>query len=314
MTIVLILLALLAVGYALNLVRQARAYEAEARSWARGHDLTLTDETRPIVTIYLRNSRHLRQLGAVGALFIAAAVTAGTGVDLHVPGMVWILCGYVIGSLWAELALAHVPSSGARSASLETRRLRDYLPLPMVVAEVALPLIAGALSIVSFAADPSTRPNNSTNVELFVVGSPEVMRQGAVATGAVAVALMIAVAVGQRLLLRRPQPLCRPEELVIDDAMRSTSIHLVGATGLVVAAMTMAQQLGYLSNLVSGTMQTVLILAAVAAVAASLLIWKVWAHRRWPARRREVIVDERRDPLVPVASGGPAPGSAATDG
>ena len=291
---------LLVAAAVVTLFLQTKKHETAARTWARTHALKVTPETRPIVTSYLRNSRDLRWAGAIGALFIAAAVTAGTGLDLHVLGVAWILGGYVMGALIAELSLAHVPSTGSRSASLETRRLRDYLPWPMIVAQIVLPIAAVALALVSFVVDPTAAAGVSMGS--FVGGSPEIARTGAVNTGIVAALLMVAIAVSQRLLLRRSQPLCPPDELAIDDAMRSSSIHLVGGAGLVVAALTMTDQFTYLANLTTDTLQSALQLAGGGCMFATVVMWRGWAHRS-PSPRRRLIV---ASPAAPVATSGQA--------
>lgn len=290
MTIILIVGLLVVVVLLVVAVVASRNAPSESVTWARSHGLELTEVTHPIVSTYLRNSRDLRRTGAVGALFIAAAITAGTGLDLHVPGMVWLFCGYVVGCLWAEVSLAHVPSgAGTRAASLETRTLTDYLSRPMLVAQIVLPIGAALLSLISLASTPTNASLDGTSVELFIVGSPAVMRAGAVNTGIVAVLMMAAVAVAQRALLRRPQPLCSPDELAVDDAMRSSSVHLVGASGLVVVAMAIAQQLGYLSNLTEGALTNVLVVSAVLCVIGAYVMWVRWAHRRWPSVRRAAL-------------------------
>ncbi len=125
--------------------------------WARRHGLELTAASRPWVASYLRTGRNLRQVGGFGGLVVAASVTAATGLDLDVSGLVWILLGYLVGCLWAELALTRVPAGTRRAASLVTRRLGDYLPRRMQIAEVVVPVTALVLGAVVVLAHLETR-------------------------------------------------------------------------------------------------------------------------------------------------------------
>ena len=73
--------------------------DAEVDDWARGHGLELTPQSRPWVDDYLRTGRNLRQIGGFGGLVVAASVTAATGLDLYVSGLVWVLLGYLVAAL-----------------------------------------------------------------------------------------------------------------------------------------------------------------------------------------------------------------------
>ena len=101
--------------------------------------------SRPWVETYLRTGRNLRQVCALGGIVVPIAVHAATGLDLHVSGLVWLLVGYLVGCLWSELALTRAPAGTRRAASLVTRRLSDYLPRRMRVAQVVLPAVAVGL-------------------------------------------------------------------------------------------------------------------------------------------------------------------------
>ncbi len=258
----------------------------DAPSWAAVNGVALTPATEPIVASYLRNSRDLRTVTAVGALFIAPAITAGTGIDLGVTGWVWLFSGYIVGCIWAELSFARIPTSADRTASLETRRVADYLPRSMLIAEAALPLLAVLLAVVAGVLDLPAEIG-------FTVGSsstPEAQR-AAVVSGIIAALMMIAVAVTQRALARRPQPLTARDEVAIDDAMRSSALHLVGASGLVAVALVISSQLAYLSNAVApSTASGPLVLLSVLGVALAYGMWITWAKRGWSARRRAAVL------------------------
>src|SRR5690606_8618716 len=94
--------------------------------WAARRGVALTERSAPFVDAYLRNATSLRVVCVGGALAVSWAFTEATGVDLSAAWLVIILAGYLVGSVWAELALARVPATTTRVASLEVREVRRY--------------------------------------------------------------------------------------------------------------------------------------------------------------------------------------------
>jgi len=132
-----VLLIVAVVVMVFNVVVGRRDDEArEPERWAGNHGLDLTDASRPWVAAYLRTGRNLRQVCGFGGLVVAASVTAATGLDLYVSGLVWVLLGYLVGCLWAELASNATiaqPQRGSSASSGLSRAPSQRRPLSWLV-------------------------------------------------------------------------------------------------------------------------------------------------------------------------------------
>ncbi|MCU1377845.1 MAG: hypothetical protein JWN29_828, partial [Acidimicrobiales bacterium] len=89
-------------------VSRARAVDDElARAWAARHGVLLTPGNAPMVTWYLQTSRVLRVLGVVAGLLLPPLVAVAAGLDrtFRAPSWPWVFAGYLVASLYAEVAL-----------------------------------------------------------------------------------------------------------------------------------------------------------------------------------------------------------------
>ncbi len=237
--------------------------DGEADTWAGRHGLELTPVSRPWVETYLRTGRNLRQICALGGIVVPIAVHAATGVDLHVSGLVWLLVGYLVGCLWSELALTRAPAGTRRSASLVTRQLSDYLPRRMRVAQVALPAVAvalGALATAAYTWDRSAEFHDlSSGADTLVRTAPnatdQLLHSGARVAAVLAPLIMVVAWLAERYLIRRPQPVVDPSLVAADDALRSSSVHLLGASGMAAVCLLIASQCGYFLTLEHSSLQ-----------------------------------------------------------
>jgi hypothetical protein len=245
-----------------------------ATGWAHAHGVLLSDASRLVVTRHLRTSRWLRRVCAIGAVVTAAALSAAFGFHLMTWWPLWLLVGYLIGAVWAELTLTALPDEGVPVASLSPRTLREYLSPTLRRAQVALPFAAGLVGAVA----------------LVRSDSPLV-------TGGLAFALAtgIGVPVAERLLLRRPQPMGAADLVAVDDAMRSSAIHQLCGTGLCVVSLCLALELELIARDTNGEVA----IAATSAAAATVLVaewaFAAWRHQAWVVRRVAV-------PSVPAGS------------
>lgn len=265
--------------------------DTDLEPWAQANGVVLGPVTAPVVEVYLRNRRGLRRVGALAGLIIPPAFTAATGLDLHVSGFVWVLLGYLVGQVIAELSLARVPASPTRAASLSPRRLLDYLPRPLAVAQVALPAIAAAVGIVvAVVAAGATRPPS------FEPGAIDPLA-GALVAAPVAVLLAAATLAGERRLVRRPQPIVEPDLVALDDAMRSSSVRTVAATVVAITAVLLTTQLGALAYHTDARLwQGICWLGAGLVLLFAVACWQRWVNRGWRVRR----------PDAPATTGVPA--------
>ena len=278
--VALLVVAVVLIGLLLGLLLADWSSGVDVDQWARTNAVDLGPTTAPVVDVYLRNRRGLRRVGALGGLAIPPAFTAATGIDLHVSGLVWLLLGYLVGQVIAELSFARVPASGTRTASLAPRRLVDYVPRPLAIAQVAMPVLCGALGliVVRFTAD-LPHPVG------FEPGAVDPMA-GAILAAPVAIVLATATMIGERRLVRRPQPIVEPDLVVLDDAMRSSSVRIVAATNVAIVAMLITTQLAALANHVeTGWLQGSLWVAMSAVLFFAYFSWLWWVNRGWRVSR-----------------------------
>lgn len=273
----------LVLGYVASLLPSSRR-ERDAQRWATSEGVALDGTTTPVVEGYLRTSRHLRQVGFVGGLLVAPAITAGTGVDLGLPGLLWALIGYLLGCLWAELALTRRPGSTRRTASLAVRQVGDYLPRSMAMAQVGAGVVAVALAIAAVAVDATAVDPWDAG---WTVGEDAAdLRRSAILAGLLVPAAMAAVALAQRRIVRRAQPLQSPDHIAVDDAMRSSAVRLLGATGIAMATVLVALQVAWMATAAGGEVAAVAGSIASLVLLLGLLQWRWWPHRGWRVRRR----------------------------
>jgi len=268
---------------ALALVRAYRPLDDDlVLEWAQAHGLELSPENGPVVRWYLRTARVLRTWGAVaGAVLPPLAELAwsgrgrvlGASADGFQPGDVsWIFVGYLVGAMYAELALVRPAPEGRRSASLMPRDLRDYLPGGLLWAQRA----AGAAGVVgALAIGAAPCPNCASEPAWpFVVG----------------VALYFGVfAFGlermERWLVQRPQPFVAPSLVAADDAIRSQSVHSVAGSGLAVLLFTCSGLALGLAASGGRILAWTMGLLAVPLLLLSLVSCQYYGQRAWRVRR-----------------------------
>ena len=93
----------------------------------------LTPQNGPMVITYLIWTRTLRVTGAVIGL-LAPTGAALAGRPLPVPldwGLIDALAGYLVGAVVGELTIKR-PRGNVPAASLQPRKLSDYLPAPLL--------------------------------------------------------------------------------------------------------------------------------------------------------------------------------------
>ncbi len=284
-------LALLAVGvllvafaFVFRVGASRRKDLPESVTWARDHGLVLTAASQPFVAAYLTTGRQLRRVCGIGGLVVAASVTAATGIDLHVPGLVWILVGYLVGCFWAEVALTRLPTGTQRTASLAPRRVREHLPRRMVAAQVVFPAASAVLAVVAIALlddhHLATQPVLTTT-SFDVTTTAAVVRAGVVGSGILSVLAMSGVWLLQRHLIRRPRPVVAADLLAADDAMRISSTHLLSGSGLCIVSLLVATQLICISLATHGAWSAVSVIGALLALLVAWFVFAMWRNRPW---------------------------------
>jgi hypothetical protein len=210
----------------------------ELARWAARYELDLQREDRPWVARELRRGRFLRTLGFTVTFGTGMGVAfwwGATHLSLSAPFPLSILgnpaawaTGYLVGATAAELTRRRPGAPRVRAAALVPRRLGDYLPawMPWIERAVAL-VVLGLTPLAS-----RTVPGRSPRVDL------------AIAAGVAAVGIAAMVEVALRSMVGRPQPVASPDELAVDDALRSTAIHRTAGAGLAALLFLLGRQLG----------------------------------------------------------------------
>ncbi|WP_405059210.1 hypothetical protein OG474_41695 [Kribbella sp. NBC_01505] len=175
--------------------------------------------------------------GVVAAGAIAASAPLGQGLLLSAPVFgVMVMVGVVLGEFRRQ------PVGPIRSAAVETRRLRDYVPRRSAfIVGIATVVLTGILIWTTALGSPDDLGRDG-RVLSRVCG--EVSRSKgpwpgsyyAVPLGLLVLLGLLVAAVGGWRLVARPRPLNRAARPIRDDASRRRSaVALTGACGVVVA-------------------------------------------------------------------------------
>lgn len=219
---------LLAIGALKLLTATAKAIVGEVprdrvEQFARLHSLPITAGNGNQVIVYRATTRRWRTSGFAAGIAIQVAIKGPHFLDAG-----WVFVGWFVGAAVAELRVAHLDRGPHASASLTPRRLADYLPR---AGRFAVPGTMGLCVLTTgyCVADHHAHPSGDLK---------SVAAWAALGLGVGLVALT-----AQRLVLRRPQPMAEPDQLAADDAIRSRSMHVLAAAGMVLAGTCIGSQL-----------------------------------------------------------------------
>ena len=253
---------------AIGLVRRMGADDAELKRWVDATGIELDRDSTPVVQRYLRWTRRGRRVGAlVGFLspWLYSAVS-DRPIDEGAWAIPFMLVGYLLGALAAEVIVDRAREPEA-IAVLQPRRLEDYLSRRLLLLQRAL----GALAVAMILPYALLQPAASIDLP----GARSIASYGlAGATIAVLVEMI------ERRIVARRQSLADLDDVEVDDAMRSTSIHVVAGAGLALliqfagplVAITLAAGIpGEAGGIVAGVMLVLLFLL-------SLACWMNVAH------------------------------------
>lgn len=262
---------------AIAVARAAVFGPREVDGWAASRRLALDAENRSLVWWYLRTARTLRTLGVLAGLVLPWLASQAFGIDLGTfGGWAYAFLGYLLGAVYAEVALVRAPRG---RASLQPRRLPDYLPRHILVLQRAFAAVVVAVGVLGWLVLRRSDPVHASRWLL--------------AAAVAGVALPVILEAIQRWLVTRPQPLTSPSLLAADDAIRSQSVHSVAGAGM--------------------ALETTVLAGAAYALAASDVQWLRWAstipsmllplvglllclhygHRAWGVRRAQALTGSR---------------------
>ena len=253
-----------------------RPTDAMVERWADAYGLELTPGNRPMVTWYLVNARRLRRCGAIAGLLLPAPVAAALGGRASSGSMLWALVGYLVGALWAEVALGRPLPAGPAQASLLTRRLSDYSPPWLRWAQRGVGLSAVLLSVLVAVLDARPLP---AELDLYPSAA------AALGSGLVALVVAITTEVAQRWLVARRQPVVSRDLLAADDAIRSQSVISIGGAGLAILLLLMGPLLWSLNFCDVSFLRHIAPIPAILCLIGSLVVWARLGHWRWRVER-----------------------------
>jgi hypothetical protein len=194
--------------------------EDHVARWADSAGLKLTHETRGRARHYLVWSRRFRTAGGLGGFVTGVAfdleVTAQR--DLGSSSVLMMFVGYLLGALFAELVINR-PGPRPGPTVPGPRRLGDYLSRYLLMMQRGSAILFAVLVAAYALLAPNAR-----------VAVPDTASIASFGLGGVCLAAVIEAL--QRLIIGRRQTATSVEDLAVDDALRSSSAHLVAGAGI----------------------------------------------------------------------------------
>jgi hypothetical protein len=213
--------AVVVVGWGTRRVRRPEATVL----WARAHGLTLTAANAALARWYVLLAGTLRVVGAVSGALVGSLADRAFGIDTSAGTgfWMWASIGWVSGGWWAWRQVADALPA-APTARLVPRHLPDYAPLAARWGPAAGGTVLAVAAIATAMVD--TRSTWTTIAVLVAAIAPVAAHRGAMA------------------VVDHRQPAADEDLVAADDAIRSSTIHLVGAgscTALLLAAVALWQ-------------------------------------------------------------------------
>jgi hypothetical protein len=212
--------------------------------WAQSAGLPLTDDNRRVVRRYLTWSRRARRAGGLAGFVLPNLYTGIADHTFAGFPFPFILGGYLLGAVVAEVVVNR-PRGRSGAALLVARRLDDYLPGYVLALQRGLPVVAVLLPG-AFALSPFPDLVPSPNVDPHTLA-------GFALPAAVAVATAVVIEALQRLIVARRQPITSHNDLAIDDAIRSSSLHVLAGAALAMLLFVVAVEVTSLAAFAKAT-------------------------------------------------------------
>lgn len=200
--------------------RRATGGSDAVDEWASATGVVVSSRNLPHVVRYLDRSRRVRRIGALvgfASPWILAAVS-GIEIDEGAWAVTLLLAGYLLGAVAAEISIERA-DEGQPAAFVHARRLDDYLPRWVVGLQRALGVASLALLV------PYAMAMPADELEL-----PSIAVVTSFGIGGAAIAVIVEAL--QRHIIGRRQSFADIDDVAVDDAMRSTSLHVVAGAGL----------------------------------------------------------------------------------
>jgi hypothetical protein len=253
--------------------------DAAIGRWAATYGVSSDDSNREPIKRYLTRTKRLRLAFALVGLAVAVLVPTLV-TDPPVWSNVWlyVVAGYLVGAIVAEVTLPQPGRRDAASAVLSPRTFTAYLPRWSLLALAILPVAVSSLVVFFATLSPPRRAG------LSGVG---------VLAGAAVVCVFFGVIVwfAMRAVVRRPQLVATTDLAVLDDALRASSLHALAGAAVTLELILLGVVLSQVQGAIAVTdtysrlnnLATVLGLLTVPMALAS---WVILGHpQRWRSRR-----------------------------
>jgi hypothetical protein len=261
--------------WAIVLMRADRVTHPTAYEWALERRLDLTAESQPMVVWYLRNTRVLRTLGVLAGFVLPPLVGLALGKDLGPMTWIWPFVGYLVGTIYAELSL--VRPTG-RAAGLTPRRLRNYLPRRVLLAQRVLGVLIAAAALLALRIPAGIHP------------LPVLQHAAIIAAAVIGVVTAIGLELIESAVVRRPQPIVSKALLEADDAIRAQSVLSVAGSGIAILLMLFSLPMWAAANSEVVNLRRTMWAPALLCVMASLFACLTISHQPVRVRRSAPIV------------------------
>jgi hypothetical protein len=216
-----VLITVLAIGAAVGFFTRNVDDPERALGWARGAGVPVTAGNRALVQWYSTLSGTLRVVGTLSGWVLGTAFDRATNLDTSAGAgfWVWLIAGWVVGGSWAYRCVARSITLERPVASLVPRRTLDYVPRVVRWGPPIAASIVVAIAVLGIWA----------GVPADAAGWPVASTADLVALAAVAVTMAGTATYATQRVIARRQAIEDPAFVAVDDAMRATTAHLIGA-------------------------------------------------------------------------------------
>lgn len=258
----LVVMALAAAVVVAIVYRALRVDDRDLARWEASAGVRFTDASRPVLLRYLLWSRRFRAAGALAGL-IGGLVTFGLITDQDVTfdnTLSLVLAGYLLGAILAEVAF-HRPGQRSGVALLVPRRLTDYLSRSLLVLQRGLGLVSAALPIVYAQTALPQHGHPAPSVGGFALFG----------VGGLFIALLTEGL--QRMIVSRRQPVTTEGILALDDALRSSSVHVLAGAGIGMLLLLVAGEVAVFTLLGGDLAQSSFFMLSLVLMLSALFFW-----------------------------------------
>ncbi|HSL73675.1 MAG TPA: hypothetical protein VK853_04380 [Ilumatobacteraceae bacterium] len=211
-----------------------RPTDRSVAAFATTYAVVLTPHNVDQVRRYIQWARRWR----AGATVVLVVASSATAYAIERDPVVWwlpIVIGYAVGTLAGELLRPVERRADRASASLEPRRVRDFV-VPHFLVAVGVVFVASLLPAIFLLLDnPQRSWSSTTDSTTNAVSRPQDWFVVALALTSIGAAVVATA--GARALARAPIPADTPDRLAVRHAIRSAAIMaLIGASVMVSGA------------------------------------------------------------------------------